>query len=68
MRLNRGRSSFHHIADRLDADGQAFTVERVAEKVREHLGSDEPLKAYIPFVQRCLDDKRAQSEEVAAAS
>jgi hypothetical protein len=58
----------NHIAGKLDADGEAFTVERVAEKVREHLGRDEPLEAYIPFVQRCLDDKRTESEEVEAAS
>jgi len=47
---------------------EPFTVERVAEKVREHLRSDEPLKAYLPFVQRYLDDKRTESEEVEAAS
>jgi hypothetical protein len=62
------RFAGHHIADRLDADSEAFTVERVAEKVREHLGRDEPLEAYIPFVHRCLEDKRAESEEVEAAS
>lgn len=62
------RFADQHIADRLDADGKAFTVERVAEKAREHLGRDEPLEAYIPFVQRCLDNKRAEGMQVDAAS
>ena len=62
------RFADQHIADRIDADGEAFTVERVAEKAREHLGRDEPLKAYIPYVQRCLDDKRAEGMQVEAAS
>jgi hypothetical protein len=61
------RFADQHIADRIDADGEAFTVERVAEKAREHLGRDEPLEAYIPFVQRCLDDKRAEGMQVDAA-
>jgi len=62
------RFADRHIAGKLDADGAAFTVERVAEKVRDHLGSEEPLEAYIPFVQRCLDDKRTESADVEAAS
>jgi hypothetical protein len=62
------RFANQHIADRLDADGGAFTVERVAEKIREHLGSEEPLEAYIPFVQRCLEDKRTEMTDVGAAS
>lgn len=62
------RFADHHIADRLDTDGEAFTVERLAEKVRDRLGRDEPLEAYIPFVQRCLDDKRAEGMQVEAAS
>jgi hypothetical protein len=62
------RFADQHIVDRLDADGGAFTVERVAEKAREHLGRDEPLEAYIPYVQRCLDEKRAEGMQVEAAS
>ena len=62
------RFADQHIADKIDADGEAFTVERVAEKAREHLGRDEPLEAYIPYVQRCLDDKRAEGRQVEAAS
>ena len=62
------RFADQHIADRIDADGGAFTVERVAEKAREHLGRDEPLEAYIPYVQRCLDVKRAEGMQVEAAS
>jgi hypothetical protein len=62
------RFADQHIADKLDANSEAFTVERVAEKAREHLGRDEPLKAYIPYVQRCLDDKRAEGMQVEAAS
>jgi len=62
------RFADQHIVDRLAADGGAFTVERVAEKAREHLGRDEPLEAYIPYVQRCLDEKRAEGMQVEAAS
>ena len=62
------RFADHCIADKLDADGEAFTVERVADKIREHLGSNEPLEAYVPFVQRCLDDKRTEVMQVEAAS
>ena len=62
------RFADHHIAGKLDADGEAFTVERVAEKVREHLGGDEPLEAYMPFVQRCIDDKRTEGVQAEAAS
>jgi hypothetical protein len=62
------RFADHLIADKLDAEGEAFTVERVAEKAREHLGGDEPLEAYIPYVQRCIDDKRAEGVQAEAAS
>jgi hypothetical protein len=62
------RFADQHIVDKIDADGGAFTVERVAEKAREHLGRDEPLEAYIPYVQRCLDEKRAEGMQVEAAS
>jgi hypothetical protein len=62
------RLADHCIADKLDADREAFTVERVADKIREHLGSNEPLEAYVPFVQRCLDDKRTELMEIEAAS
>jgi len=62
------RFADQHIADRVDADGEAVTVQRVAEKAREHLGRDEPLETYIPYVQRRLDDKRAEGIQVNAAS
>jgi hypothetical protein len=62
------RFADQHIADRLDADGEAFTVKRVAERAREHLGRDEPLEACIPFVQRCLDNRRAEGMQVDSAS
>jgi hypothetical protein len=62
------RFADQHVADSLDADGEAFTVERVAVKAREHLGRNEPLEVYIPFVQRCLDHKRAEGMQVEAAS
>jgi hypothetical protein len=62
------RFADHCIADKLDADGEAFTIERVADKIREHLGNNEPLEAYVPFVQRCLDDKRTEVMQVEAAS
>jgi hypothetical protein len=62
------RFADHYIAGKLDVDGEAFTVERVAEKVREHLGGDEPLEAYTPWVQRCLEDKRTEAMDIEAAS
>jgi len=62
------RFADHHIAGKEDSNGEPFTVERVAEKVRELLGGGEPLEAYMPWVQRCLDDKRAEAAEIEAAS
>lgn len=62
------RFADHHIAGKVDADGEAFTVERVAEKVRELLGGDEPLEAYMPWVERCLKDKRDEATRIEAAS
>jgi hypothetical protein len=62
------RIADHYIAGEMDANGEAFTMERVAEKVRDLLGGEEPLEAYIPFLQRCLDDKRAEGMQVEAAS
>ena len=62
------RFADHHIAGKEDTNGEAFTVERVAEKVRELCGGDEPLEAYMPWVERCLDDKRAEAAEMEAAS
>jgi hypothetical protein len=57
------RFADRHIAGNKDSNGEPFTVERVAEKVRELLGGDEPLKAYMPWVERCLGDKRAEAAE-----
>jgi hypothetical protein len=62
------RFADRHIAGKVDANDEPFTTERVAEKVRELLQGDEPLEAYIPWVERCLDDKRADSSEIGAAS
>jgi hypothetical protein len=62
------RFADHFITNRLDGDGEAFTVERVAEKVREQLGGKEPLEAYTPFVRRCLEGKRAELEPEEVAS
>jgi hypothetical protein len=62
------RFADHHIADRLDADGKPFTVKRVAEKVREHLGRDEPLEAFTAFVQKCLHHRRAEWVKAEATS
>jgi hypothetical protein len=62
------RFADHHIAGKLDANGEAFTEERVAEKVRELLVGTEPLEAYIPYVQRCLQAKRAEEVQAEAAS
>jgi hypothetical protein len=62
------RFADRHIAGKADANGEAFTVERVAEKVRDLLGGDEPLEAYMPWVQRCLDDKRGEGTKREAAS
>jgi hypothetical protein len=60
------RFADHYIECNVDADGEPFTVERVAEKAREHLGGDEPLEAYTPWVRRCLEDKRVDLMEVAS--
>ena len=62
------RFADHHIAGKEDANGEPFTAERVAEKVREICGGDEPLEAYKPWVEGCLDDKRAEAAEIEAAS
>jgi hypothetical protein len=62
------RFADHHIAGKADGDGEAFTVERVADKVRDLLGGDEPLEAYMPWVQRCLDHKRGEATEIETAS
>jgi hypothetical protein len=62
------RFADHHIAGKEDSNGEPFTVERVAEKVRELCGGDEPLVAYMPWVERCLDDKRAEAAEIEVAS
>jgi hypothetical protein len=62
------RFADHHIAGKEDSNGEPFTVERVAEKVRELCRGDEPLEAYMPWVERCLDDKRAEVAEIEAAS
>jgi hypothetical protein len=62
------RFADRHIAGKVDANDEPFTVERVTEKVRELLQGDEPLEAYVPWVQRCLDDKRAEATDIEAAS
>jgi hypothetical protein len=62
------RFADHCIANKLDVDGEVFTAERVADKIREHLQSNEPLEAFVPFVQRCLDDKRTEVKGMEAAS
>ena len=62
------RFADRHIAGKVDANDETFTEERVAEQVRELLGGTEPLEAYIPFVQRCLQAKRAEGVQAEAAS
>jgi hypothetical protein len=62
------RFADRHIAGKADANDEPFTLERVAEKVRELLQGTEPLEAYIPWVERCLDDRRAEASEIGAAS
>jgi hypothetical protein len=55
-----------YITARPDAGGDIPTAEQVAERARKQLGGNEPLEAYIPFVKRCLGDKRmdvVQAEE-----
>lgn len=54
----------HHLNGKVDKDGVSFTVERVAEKVRERLGDEEDLTAYTPWVQRCLEDRRLKRQKV----
>lgn len=43
-----------HLEGRSDANGDPFTVERIAEKAREALGGREPLAAYVAGVERVL--------------
>jgi hypothetical protein len=62
------RFADHAIAHRRDRDGEEFTVARVAQKAREHLGGDEPLEAYLPYVARCLADKRRDVAALGVAS
>jgi hypothetical protein len=44
------------------ANAEPFTVERIADKVREYIGGDEPLEAFVPWVERCLEHMRVEQE------
>jgi hypothetical protein len=58
------RFSDHHLNGRADVYGEPFTVERVAEKLREHLDDKKSLKAYTPWVRRYLEERRVKRQEV----
>jgi hypothetical protein len=62
------RFADNHIAGKTDSNGESFTVERIAHKAREHTRGDEPLEAYEAYVERCLDEKRAEWVAKKAAS
>jgi hypothetical protein len=51
------RFADNHIWNRNDSFGEPFTLERVAQKAREVLQGEEPLEAYVPFVERCMEDR-----------
>lgn len=51
------RFADNHIWNRNDSLSEPFTLERVAEKAREVLQGEESLEAYVPFVERCIEDR-----------
>jgi hypothetical protein len=54
------RSADRYLSGGADANGEPLTVAQVAKEVREHIGRDESLEAFVPWVERCLEDMRAQ--------
>jgi hypothetical protein len=44
------------INQRSDANGEAFTTERLIRKIKELTGSPQPIEAYEPFVKGCLEE------------
>jgi hypothetical protein len=56
------RSVDRYLEGGADVNGGSLTMERVAGKVQEHIGSDEPLEAFVPWVERCLEHMRMERE------
>jgi hypothetical protein len=44
------------IKRRSDANGEAFTTERLIRKIKELTGGTKPIEAYEPFVKGCLEE------------
>jgi hypothetical protein len=58
------RFADNHIWNRSDSFGEPFTLERVAEKAREVLHGVQPLEAYVPYVETCIEDRREEMSDV----
>jgi len=54
------RSADRYLSGGADANGEPLTVAQVAKEVQEYIGRDESLEAFVPWVERCLEDIRAQ--------
>lgn len=46
-------------------DGEPVTVEQIAEAVREKVGGDARLSAFVPWVTDCLMTREAERREAA---
>jgi hypothetical protein len=58
------RFADNHIWNRSDSFGEPFTLERVAEKAREVLHGVQSLEAYVPYVERCIEDRLEEMSDV----
>jgi hypothetical protein len=56
-----------YLDDETDAASRSepITVASIAAKVREKLGGDVPLEAYVPWVAACLEERRTETTKAA---
>jgi hypothetical protein len=59
------RLADYYLEGKIDSFGEPFTIRRVADKVRETLGGDEPLEAYLKPVERGLESRQKDREATA---